>query len=311
MKTPVTDTPFWFRIYMMAHEIAKRVRSPIVAGILAAMIATSVTVVCVADERIVCRWRAEGSAVVVSVDGFDAIAIEGIGPVWSDGGTGRAPADATSLRQTACDSGTEVRYGAANGAEWTTVAHALPTGDFVVELGSADGRFAAASPGQVVKVGKWIGLDLSQYSIAHGHPHCPKTFYLPGLDLFLCVWWDFEVAHASQSNWPAALCDLPYGDGPFAPAAAMRYDAGPDGKHANLHEALHIRVARRLWDAALPSLCQPSEYRKELVGLVYLDDWSGQNAADMQHMLGILKRLAWPHVGFLTIVQNWQAGGFD
>ena len=91
----------------------------------------------------------------------------------------------------------------------------------------------------------------------------------------------------------------------------MRYVAGLDGRHADLHEALHVRVARRLWDAAFPSLCRPSEYGRELVGLVYLDDWSGQNTADMRHMLDVLRRLAWPHVGFLTIVQNWQAGGFD
>ena len=45
--------------------------------------------------------------------------------------------------------------------------------------------------------------------------------------------------------------------------------------------------------------------------MVYLDDWSGQSVGDMKHMLGVLKRLAWPHVRFLTIVQNWQAGGFD
>jgi len=120
-----------------------------------------------------------------------------------------------------------------------------------------------------------------------------------------------EASAASRPEWPETECEARRGKGPFAPAATMRYVAGPDGRHATIQETLHLRIARRLWDAALPSLCRPSEYGKELAAQVYLDDWSGQSAADMKHTLGVLKRLAWPHVNFLTIVQVWQAGGFD
>ena len=264
-----------------------------------------------AGENIGYRWRADDSALVVAVDGRDALALEGIGPLWREDKVDRGPASAVAVRQITRGPVSETRYRTPGGAAWKVLAQSTPQGDFVVKLPSADRRFDAASPGRVIKAGRWVGLDLSQYEMAYDQPQHPKTYYLPGPDLFLCAWWDAEVSHASRQDWPPALCHPRSGEGPFVPAATMRYVAGPDGLHANLHEELHVRVARRLWDAALPSLCRPSEYGREMVGLVYLDDWSGQSTADMKHMLGVLKRLVWPHVGLLTIVENWQAGGFD
>jgi hypothetical protein len=273
--------------------------------------ALAATVACAAGENISYQWRAEGSAIVVAIDGHDAFALEGIGPTWREDKAERGSKNAILLRQTMQSPVAETRYRTAVGAEWNVIARPGAPGEFVVEISSADRRFDAASPGNVVHAGRWIGMDLSQYAMAYSQPFHPKTYYLPGPNVFLCAWWDTELSHASHQDWPPALCHARQGEKPFRPAATMRYVAGRDGRHADLHEALHIRVARRLWDAAFPSLCRPSEYGRELVGLVYLDDWSGQNTADMRHMLGVLKRLAWPHVGFLTIVQNWQAGGFD
>jgi hypothetical protein len=282
---------------------------------IAVLVGAAATVVAsaahAADANVGYRWRADGSALVVAVDGRDALVIEGIGPVWHEDKVGRGPTDAVAVRQTTRGPVAETRYRAASGAQWKVVAQPSPQGEFVVKLFSTDGRFDAALPGKVTKAGRWVGLDLSQYAMAYSQPQHPKTYYLAGPGLFLCAWWDAEVAHASQQDWPDALCHPRSGEGPFAPASTMKYVAGPDGRHANLREALHVRVARHLWDAALPSLCRPSEYGREMVGLVYLDDWSGQSTGDMKHMLGVLKRLAWPHVGFLSIVQNWEAGGFD
>ena len=39
----------------------------------------------------------------------------------------------------------------------------------------------------------------------------------------------------------------------------------------------------------------------------FLDDWSGQSAADMKHTLGVLEAPCMAPRGFLTIVQVWQA----
>ena len=296
----------------MTHPPGTYLLRPITAGssVLLFMMLTA-DVAMSADTAPTCRWRAEGSAIVVSVDGRDAFTVEGIGPVWHDHGALRGPASATVVRQTTRGPTTEVVYRSADGAEWSASTQVTDAGELTVELSSGDRRFEAATPGKVSGAGAWIGLDLSQYSLAHGQPGWPKTYHLPRSDLFLCVWWAPDVSHASRPDWPDAATDPRRGTGPFEPAATMRYTDGPDQRHAELREALHLRVAHRLWTAALPSLCRPSEYRAELAGLVYLDDWSGQSANDLKHTLGVLKRLDWPHVGFLTIVQNWQAGGFD
>lgn len=296
----------------MTHTPVTRLLRQTTAGssvLLIMLLAADIAVF--ADTAPACRWRAEGSAVVVSVDGHDAFTVEGLGPVWHDQGALRGPASATVVRQTIRGTTTEVVYRLADGAEWNAAARATDRGELTVELSSGDRRFDTATPGKVTGAGAWVGLDLSQYSLAHGQPGWPKTYYLPRSGLFLCAWWAPDVSHASRPEWPDPATDPRRGTGPFEPAATMRYTDGPDGRHAELREALHFRVGRRLWDVAFPSLCRPSEYRAELAGLVYLDDWSGQSSDDLKHILGVFKRLAWPHVGFLTIVQNWQAGGFD
>jgi len=261
-------------------------------------------------DRIECRWLADEAVVAVSIGGQCRLTLEGFGPL-PPGAAGRDAASPTVGRRAAQSPRTETVYRDADQAEWTVVSQPSADGGLTLAVSSSDPRFAAASPGRVLGTGAWIGLDLSQHALAHGQPHWPKTYYLPGVDLFLCAWWDLEASGASRPEWPESACEARRGTGPFAPAATMRYLAVPGGRQGAFRETLHLRVARRLWDAALPSLCEPSEYGQELTRLVYLDDWSGQSAVDLQHMLGVWRRLAWPHVGFLTIVQAWQAGGFD
>ena len=45
--------------------------------------------------------------------------------------------------------------------------------------------------------------------------------------------------------------------------------------------------------------------------MVYLDLWGGETATGKKHILSCLSKLTGDHVRFLTIVQNWQAAGFD
>lgn len=270
-------------------------------GVLAIVLAGSVEA---EEATIEARWQADRRALIVTVDGGPCVTLEGIGPVADEPG-------ASVVREDVQPQRSEVLYRTSGGAPWTAVLRPTAAGEFTVELTSPQCCFDTVSPGTVADAGAWIGLDLSQYALAHGQAFWPKTYYLPQQKLFLCAWWNLEVTAASRPEWPEAACAARRGEGPFAPAALMQYVAGPDGRHASLRETLHVRVARRLWDAALPSLCQPSEYAGELSQAVYLDDWSGQSAAEVKHLLGVLKRLAWPRVHFLTILQNWQAAGFD
>ncbi|MCC7493171.1 MAG: hypothetical protein IT204_12515 [Fimbriimonadaceae bacterium] len=194
---------------------------------------------------------------------------------------------------------------------WSAQALAGADGELVISLRCDLPAAAAALPGELQTGGPWVGLDLSQYQLAHGQPHWPKTWWLPQHELFVCVWWDLAVSQASWPAWPEAQCDPRQGVGPTVPAATLHYPPGRDGSRRRLHEELHLRVGRRLWDVALPALARPSEYRAELAHLVYLDLWGGEPATTLTHRLELLGRLAGDRLKFLTVVQNWQAGGFD
>ena len=253
--------------------------------------------------------------ITAHLDGDDVPLLRGFGPGWEADGASHAPLGGEVEVIHAAGSGKARTYtysSSPGDLRWQATLRPGPYNDLTIELTSDDARVSSARPGSVVAGGDWIGLNLSQYQLAHGQTDWPKTFYLRDHDLYLCAWWELEASNASQPDWPPEQCEPATGTGPFAPAAAMRYVAGPDGQHAPLHDTLHIRVARRLWDAALPSLCRPSEYRREMAGMVYLEFWDAEPAAHMRHVLDRLGRLIVPYGGRpLAVVQNWEAGGWD
>ena len=176
-----------------------------------------------------------------------------------------------------------------------------------LELTSAQPAFETVSPGLVQLDGAWTGLDLSQCQLAHGQTNWPKTYYLKDSDLFLCAWWSSEVSNGSSYRWDTKQCEPRGGTGSFQPAAEVVY---PKRQQA-VRERLNLRVGKLLWDVALPALGQPSDYREDLAELAYLDLWSAQSTADLKYLFGVLEKLVAPHVKVLTVLQNWQAGGFD
>ena len=260
-------------------------------------------------------FRADENLLALDLDGEQLPLLQGVGPEWQADGAARLSSEApVRLVDTRPDADTVTcRYEATeDGLTWQTTLRPGTTHDLCLELTSDDPRITHARPGLVVAGGPWTGLDLSQYQLAHGQTNWPKTYYLRDHDLFLCAWWEWETSRAGSFDWPTDACEPRQGTDPFAPAAAMVYTSGPDGKHAPLRDTLHLRVAKRLWDAALPALCRPSEYRETLAEMVYLDEWGTQPASHQKHMLEVLERLVVPHgVRLLTVVQNWQTCGFD
>ncbi|MBN2450937.1 MAG: hypothetical protein JXR77_11140 [Lentisphaeria bacterium] len=261
------------------------------------------------------RFEAESRRVFLVTDGGEVPILEGAGPLW-DSEFQALPEEAGGVRGTVCLRQAGVapawRYhDPGRGGEWELCLAAGVWNDLVISFRSQAAGIAGADPGVLPASGAWVGLDLSQYQLAHGQTSWPKTYFLPGEGLFVCAWWDWETSHATRPEWPAAASDPRTGRGPCAAAATMRYEAGPEGRCAFLREALHIRAGVGLWDVALPSLAEPSAYREELARMVYLDVWGCHPAAEIGHALDCLRRLAFPDVRFLTILQNWQAGGFD
>jgi len=171
--------------------------------------------------------------------------------------------------------------------------------------GKAPGA-AVVSPGTLTITGGWTALDLNQYQLAHGQTNWPKTYYLRDAGLFCCAWWETSVSAGRGYRWDGAKSDPRQGNGPFQPAAEVVYD----GRHP-VRERLNLRIAKSLWDAALPAIAEPSEYRDGLAQMAFLDLWGSHDAAELKHLFGSLDKLVGPHVKLLTVLQNWQAGGFD
>ena len=224
------------------------------------------------------EYRDTDRSVVVKDNGAEHFTIHGLGPVTIDG-----------------------RY---VDAEIRT-AFSEVDGIFRIDFRSSATDCESVFPG-TIDAGRWVGLDLNQYGLAHGQPFAPKTYWLPDCRLFLCVWWDRAESNGSKHFWDDALCDPRQGEGEFAPAATVVYQ-----NNASLRETLCLRAGERLWDVVLPSLCEPSEYREELATMVFIDDWSSQSMSETANMLRVFERLAGKYVRFLTVVQDWEAGGFD
>ncbi len=250
----------------------------------------------------------------VELDGATIPLLRHTGPGWEVEGEPRSAAgvDVRVVESGRARDGKHYVYSVpSDELQWWLAIGRGSYADVSLSLGSGDPRITHALPGTVPLDGEWTGLDLSQYQLAHGQPYWPKTYYLRDHNLFLCAWWDWDVSSATDIEWPEEACGPREGTGAFAPAAAMRYVPGPDGERAPLRETLHVRVSRDLWDAALPSLCRPSEYRREMAGMVYFEFWGAEPAERIEYALSRAGELVGPYVRLLTVVQNWEAGGWD
>ncbi len=77
-----------------------------------------------------------------------------------------------------------------------------------------------------------------------------------------------------------------------------------------LKDTLTIGVSNDLWLAAGASPNRPSEYADEMKGMMFLDLWNGTNEQNRAFVAQLGEKVR-GLVKFYTIVQTWQAGGFD
>ena len=181
-----------------------------------------------------------------------------------------------------------------------------------IQIDSSSENVRGVDPGEVDGIQEWRRYDLSRYAELYGQPWWPKTTYLPQPRLWMTANW--RVDAGSGASWQAPDTRS-QGTGPFPAALTVTYIPGLDGRVAPLHEVLSLRISQRLW-RAVPKLRQlPSPYCKALAHSVYLDLWGG-NSAQLSCLLHILEQVVkGPHnhpiTHFLTILENWQTGGFD
>jgi hypothetical protein len=233
------------------------------------------------------------------------------GPALILAGAERAPADqtVTLLSAEPLAGGLRCRYRAAFGAD--AAEYALEIGPFEAGLrlhfSSATTLCPRVHGGRTVGLGSWRRLSYTRNAEPYGQPFWPRLAYAPDRGLWVAARWD--MAAGSGSGWDAT--DQRFaGQGDFAAALDVVYQPRTDGTRAPLDETLELRVGRDPWAVAPPPAARPSAYRDELAQCVFLDVWGG-TARETESFLRHLAALTQGRTRFYTVLQNWEAGGFD
>lgn len=201
--------------------------------------------------------------------------------------------------------------GPAGSPEPTAVLQVRPqvAGDVLrINVLSNDSPARGVDPGHVEGLGEWRRLDLSRQAEAYGQPFWQKTTYSVQGDFWFSAHWVMEASNAT--SWQAFNTSN-RGMGPFPAALRVSYAPDTDGHYLPVRELLEVRVSRSLWDAVPQPRQQPSEYRQELANSVQLDLWGGVAEPELSHFLDVMSAVSLGRTRFLSILQNWQVGGFD
>lgn len=192
------------------------------------------------------------------------------------------------------------------------------------------------SPGNFPNSAELIGFNIpTRYTEDHEpHSRFPDIFYHRGLGVWMRGRWDLDYSNASQQKrlytlnstaltgedavfFPGLSGTNEEGTEKVAPShpehffdVELMYQKGPDGKRRPLRERFVLRWAERLWDAVEPVDQKPSPYGEAMRNLIYVDMWDGQYA-DRSEFTAWMQQTVGSYIGGLTILQNWQGGGFD
>jgi len=163
-------------------------------------------------------------------------------------------------------------------------------------------------PGRVEGLRAWRRLDLSRLAEMYGQLWWPKTTYSVRGRFWFTAHWVMEDSNGTSWEAPNQKNS---GEGPFPAAQVVTYAPDTEGRRLPLREVLEISVSRDLW-RVVPQLRQrPSEYRRFLAAAVQLDLWGGRAAPELEHLLTVMGRITRGRQQFITILQNWEVGGWD
>ena len=182
------------------------------------------------------------------------------------------------------------------------------------------------TPGVAVGLGRQQPLFFNRASEAYGQAAGGCTFRCADAGLWLFADWDVPSSNLSgfrkarqmkpaeiDTNFPVDLTPeaMAAGSLPFPVVGDSLYSPDTAGVRLPLDDTLVLRIGSGLWDV-VPTPEQPaSPYREELGRAAFLDIWGGHRATELTHQLRLLERILRGQVPCHTILQNWQAGGFD
>jgi hypothetical protein len=191
-------------------------------------------------------------------------------------------------------------------AQWTV--EAAPSGGVLrLRIHEATAPVARIGAGSVEAAGQWFRIGYTRNAEPYGQPFWPRVARLKDQRLYLAAGW--KMAASNGSAWDAP--DQRFsGTGTFDAGMQVFYSPRADGSRQPLDETLEVRAVAGLWQAAPAAETEPSEYGRDLASMLYLDVWDG-TAADTEYLLRRLALLTGGATRFLTLFENWQAGGFD
>ncbi|NOY82717.1 MAG: hypothetical protein GXP31_17100 [Kiritimatiellaeota bacterium] len=183
-------------------------------------------------------------------------------------------------------------------------------------------------PGFVTGLPRHTPLFFYRSAEAYGGQSGPATYFCKTTKGPIWLFAEWDVSHSSLNgfrkmtlpkagevnpNFPVILSAEPRkgGAGPFSIAGETVYQPDTTGRRLTLDDVLVVRVADRLWNAVPTPAQPPSPYRDELARSVYVDCWGQQHASKWEHWLNLLGQVTRGRIRLYTILQNWQAGGFD
>ncbi len=183
-------------------------------------------------------------------------------------------------------------------------------------------------PGFVTGLPRHTPFFFFRSAEAYGQQAGPATYWCEtaGGPVWLSAAWDIPRSSLNgfrkmaipkagevNPNFPVVFSEKPRksGTGPFSIAGETVYQPDTEGRRLLLDDVLVVRIADRLWTAVPTPAQPPSPYREELARSVFVDCWGQQHASKWEHWLDLLGRVGRGRVRLYTILQNWQAGGFD
>ncbi|MHB8973226.1 MAG: hypothetical protein ACYC3X_26670 [Pirellulaceae bacterium] len=177
-----------------------------------------------------------------------------------------------------------------------------------VSIRTSHASARGVEPGRVQGLGEWRRVDLSRYCEPYGQAWWPKTNYSVTGDFWFTAHWVLEESQGTQWH---AVDEGNRGTGPFPAALQVIYEPDTKDDYLPIHEVLELRFSKSLWDVVPPLRQKASEYRDVLTKSVFVDFWDGSPVAKLRHILQILKAVGREQVPYYTILQTWEAGGWD
>ncbi|MBQ9128610.1 MAG: hypothetical protein IJY15_12745, partial [Thermoguttaceae bacterium] len=167
---------------------------------------------------------------------------------------------------------------------------------------------AAVRAGTVKTEKNWRRFCVERYAEAYAQPFWPRTAFFVDDNLFLSAKWRLDGS--AGTRWSEDCDQRFHGSGDFEAAPAVLYEANVEEERSAVAETLTLRVGTDLWETVGRPTQRPSEYFEELKNAVYLDFWGG-TAKEAEAFITKISNLTGGRVPFLTVFQNWEAGGWD